>query len=193
MALSNIRSIYGIHSFTPYDRTTNLPFGTVKLLGESSLTLSGEVNSLRGGSSKFPFDVQDGDISAELTFKPKTYPNFLFEVFLGKAPITNSAESLGSVDTITNKNGTSVVATTGIASVGVLSGSEADLKFTKYIVKVITATTVDVFALSDIDFAKGVDKVFEDDTLKITATPLTITTSTPVTIPDFGLELTGDS
>ena len=90
--------------------------------------------------------------------------------------------------------GTSVVvATTGIASVSALAGSTADMKAGLYVVKVVTASTVDVYCLTDIEFANGTDLSFVDDTLKITATPLTIATGVDVTIPSTGVKLTGGS
>lgn len=191
MALSNPRSFFGVHSVAPYDQTTREFKGILKVLGSSSLNFTGEVIPLNGGSSKFPFHVEDGLITAELALTFREYPDFVFELFLGRAVTTNSAEASGSVTSIANVRGTSVVASTGLASVGVESGQEADLKFVKYIVKVVTSTTVDVFASSDIDFARGDNLNYEDDLLKITASPLTITTGGDVSIPNTGLELTG--
>ena len=48
--------------------------------------------------------------------------------------------------------------------------------------------------MTDVSFAKGTDIAYEDDDLKITATPLTIAdTGAVVEIPDTGLELTSGS
>ena len=193
MALTDPRVVFGVDVFTPYSRTSGLPFGTVRVLGTSSVSLSGELVKLNGGSNRYPFAIEDGLITAELSLTVRELPDFLFELFLGKAPTANAAESGGSVTAIANKKGTSVVASTGIASVGIKSGSEVDAKFSKYVVKAVSATTVDVFALSGTDFARGADKVFENDALKITASPLTITMSAAVEVPGFGIELTGDS
>jgi len=192
MALSNPRSIFGVHSVTPYNVSTGEFYGTMKVLQSSSLSLSGELLSLNGGSSKYPWAVEDGLITSELSLSFSQYDDFLFELMLGKAPTANAAEASGSVVALSNKTGT-LVAATGLASVGIKSGSEADLKFSKYVVKAVDATTVDVYAGSDVDFQRGTDGVFTNDLLKITATPLTIATDTAVTIPDHGLELTGGS
>lgn len=194
MALSNPRAIYGIHSVTPYNINTGEFYGTMKVLQSSSLALTGELISLNGGSSKYPWAVEDGLITSELALSFNQYDDFLFELMLGKKPTANAAEASGSITTLTNKNGALVEATTGIASVGIKTGSEADLKFTKYVVKAVDATTVDVYAASDIDFKSGEDKSFESDLLKITATPLTITDTSGVTeVPGYGIELTGGS
>lgn len=194
MALSNPRVIYGVHSFTPYSRTDGLFYGTVKVVKGSSLSLEGELQELMGGSSKFPWAVEDGAIKAEMSLKFAEYPDFLFTLFLGKAPTDNAAETTGYVSTLTNKKGTSLMkATTGIASVAVVTGSEADLKFGRYVVKAVSATTVDVYMGGDIDIARGTNGTMQNDLLKVTATPLTVTTAGNVNVPNFGLKFVGGS
>ena len=194
MALSNPRTIFGVHSFSPYNITTGEFYGTVKVLDSSSLTLSGETIDLTGGSSNYPWAVEDGLITSELSLSFSQYEDFLFEIFLGKSPTANAAEAGGSVTTLTDKLGVIVNATTGIASVDIKSGSETDLKFAKFVVKVVTATTVDVYMSSDADITRGTDGEYQNDLLKITATPLTILDSSGVVeVPGYGVELTGGS
>jgi len=193
MSLGNPKVMYGIHQFTPYDRVTGEPYGTIRILGGASISLSGELVELFGGSSPYSWDVQDGAITAEMSFKPKEIPNFLFHLLLGKAP-TEILANAGNVSALVNILNDSVFdAADGIASVGVKAGSEEDLKFGKYLVKAVSATTVDVYAYTNVDFFRGTDKVYENDLLKITASPLSITKDTAVEVPDFGVELTGGS
>jgi len=191
MALSAPETIYGVHSLTLYDRSNWLPFGILKVLGQLSIDLSGDFNDLFGGSSRYPWDSESGVISAGITGTIKEIPNFAFEKFLGGSATANSAEASGNVGTVTNQFGTSVVASTGLASATALSGSEADLKDGVYIVKAVGATTVDVYCMSDVDFDKGTDTTYETDLLKITASPLTIATGADVTVPSYGFKLTG--
>lgn len=195
MALSTNRIVYGIHSMAPYRRSDGLPYGILKVIGGGALSLSAEFEDLFGGSNKYAWASEAKTISSEFTASVKSMPDFLFELYLAGDAATTAASATGSiVDALANVNGTSVFdASTGIASIGIKAGSEADLKDAKYIVKAVTATTVDVYALTDVAFDKGTDIVFENDALKITASPLTITTATPVTIPNTGLELTGGS
>lgn len=190
MALSSPRILFGVHEFTPYSRSTGEFYGTVRVLASSSLSLSGELIQLNGGSNRYPWDVQDGNITAEISLTVKEYPDFLFELFLGKAPTTDASGTSGNASTLTNVSGT-LVAAVGLASVSVTTA--ADLKFGKYIVKAASATTVDVYASTDVDFRRGTDGEFENDLLKITASPLTITTDTPVAVPGYGVSLTGGS
>jgi len=194
MALPQPRSIFGVHSVTPYNVNTGEFYGTAKVLSSSSLSLAGELIPLNAGSSKYPWAIEDGLITAELSLSFAQYDDFLIELMLGKKPTANAAEAAGSVTTLTDKSGVVVDATTGIASIGVKSGSDADLKFTKYVTKIISGTTVDVYAASDADFARGTDGAFENGLLKITASPLTIPDSgATVEIPGYGLEFTGGS
>lgn len=193
MSLSNPRIFFGVHSFTPYCRDNGLPYGTALVLGQSGFSLSGELASLNGGSNKYPWAVEETNITAELSLTVKQYEEWMMQLFLGKAPTVGAASATGQVSTLTDKKGSIVNSTWGIASVQVKTGSEADLKFTRYVVQVVDAgaETVDVYALSNIDFARGTDTQFENDLLKITASPLTITDGGTVEVPGFGIELIG--
>jgi hypothetical protein len=191
MALSNPRYLFGVHSLAPYNVTTGEAYGIAKVIGTAELALSGELIELFGGSSKYSWGVESGTVATDVNLTLKEYPNFLFELLLGKAVTDNAAEASGSVTAIANKSGTSAVAATGLASVGLKSGSSASVKFAKYVLKVASATTVDVYAMSDVDFARGTDLTYQNDLLKVTASPLTITTGGVVEIPGTGLELTG--
>lgn len=193
MALSTNRIVYGIHSMAPYRRTDGLPYGILKVIGGGALSLSAEFEDLFGGSNKFAWASEAKTIASEFTATVKSMPDFLFEIYLGTdAATTTAAAALGTIrQAIANFKGTSVVAATGIASATVKTGSEADLKDAIYIVEAASATTVDVYALTDIAFDKGTDLEYVDDTLKITSSALTIVASTAVEIPSTGVELTG--
>lgn len=189
MGLSNIRAVFGVHSVTPYSRSTGLPYGTIKCLSGASFSLSGELVKLNGGSYRYPWAVEDGKISAELSFKPSSYEPFLFELFLGKAPTETAADTGSASTALTNKTGSSVMnASTGISAVAI--GSAADLKFGKFAIKANNASQVDVYALSDIDFARGADLDFENDDLKVTSAALTIISGSTISVPQLGVNLT---
>lgn len=148
------------------------------------------------GSNKFAFASEAKTISSELTASVKSMPDFLFEIYMGASVVTTAAAALGTiVDVAVNVKGTSLVdSDTGIVGVTIKAGSEDDLKDMKIVIKAVSATTVDVFSLTDITFDKGADLVFDDDLLKITtAGPLTIATGAATEIPNTGLELTGGS
>lgn len=192
MALSTPRQFYSIHSVSPYNFQNGNFYGSLRVLQNSSIGLTAETIKNTGGSSKFPWGVEVGDMTSEMSLSYSEFPDFVFELFGGNAPTANSAEENGSVTDLTNKSG-SLVDATGLASVGIKSGSESDLKFGKYIVKAVDATTVDVYLSSDADIGRGTNGEYQNDSLKITESPLTITADTAVTVPSFGLELTGGS
>lgn len=190
MALYN-RISYGIHSCTCYRISDHFPYGIFKVLGSGNLSLSSEFNELFGGSNRFPWAVEPGNITTEWTLSVKTLPDFLFELFLG-ADVTETAMSTTSeVSDYEGVAGDSVVGGTGIASVAVTT--EANAKGGLYLIRAASATTVDVYALSDIDFGRGANLGYVDEELKITSSPLTITQNDTVEVPNTGLSLTGGS
>lgn len=194
MSLSNPRSIFGLHSVSPYSRTDGTFYGILKVLKSSSLSMSATNVELHGGSQKFAWAVETGEIKAEVALKVAEYPDFLFTLFLGQTPTTAGISTTGSVSTPANVGGTSMVATTGIASLAVTATTgAADLKFGKYIIKAVSTTTVDVYQSTDLDAGRGTAAPYQDDSLKVTATPLTITTSATTAIPGIGVTITGGS
>lgn len=191
MALSDPRIIYGIHSISPYSRTDGLPFGILKVIGSANLALSSDLEQLFAGSNKYAWAAENKTVSTELTAKVKAYPGFLFSLFLGATVTDVGVDTAGTTSTLTNKLGTSVVATAGIASVAVLAASKANLKFGKYVVKVLTSSTVGIYLLSDIDISRGTDAVYTDDTLALTLSTVTITAATDTDIASLGIKLVG--
>jgi hypothetical protein len=186
MALSAPRTFFGIHSFSPYQRATGEFYGELKVLESSSLSLSGETIDLVGGSSKYPWESADGAISAELSLSFSEYPDFVFTLFLGNAPTTNAAETAGSVSSISNVKGTSVVnASNGIDAIEITSGDDADVKFGKYIIVATAAQTFDLYTGSDVDIGRGTDGTYINDSLLI-ATGLDVSSSDAV-VADWGL------
>lgn len=194
MALSDPRTIFGIHSVSPYNRSTGEFYGIAKVLDNSSITIASELIQLTGGSQKFPWAIENGISTAEISLSVSQYDDFLLEIAYGKAPTANSAEANGSTTTIANVYGTSAVnASTGIASVGLTSGDETDAKFGKYIVKVASSTTVDLYASSDVDFARGTDGSYSSDLLLIEAGITIPGSSATVASANYGIEFTGGS
>lgn len=196
MGLSNRKTVFGVHSVAPYNPTTGKPIGDIaKVVGNLSVNLTGELIQLNGGSLPYPWQIENGIISTETSLLLREYPKFVYESFLGASVTENAAEASGATHDLANKSGSSVVdATTGIASVSVKSGSEADVKTMQLVIEAASATTVNIFALGDVDFNNGTDLEYVDDTLKINSSPITVPGSGgTVDIPNTGLEITGGS
>lgn len=187
MSLSNPRSIFGLHSVSPYSRTDGTFYGILKVLKSSQFTMTGTNVELHGGSQKFAWAVETGEIKAEVSLKVAEYPDFLFTLFLGQAPTTTSAGA-GNVTAPANKLGTSVVSVAGIASLAITTA--ADAKFGKYVIKAASSTTVDIYLSTDLDAGRGTAVPYQNDALKVTATALTLTAAGVTAIPGTGLSIT---
>ncbi len=176
------RLLYGIHSVTPYNTADGTYYGMLRVLKGSELALKGSITELRGGSNRYPWDNEDGAISADLNLDCMEYPDFLFQLFLGKTPSTVNAEASGNVSALTAKLGSSVIASTGfLSSIG--NTTPADFKFGTYVLKVTGATAVKIYWSSNIDALRGTAAGdYTDDTLLIqTISPVTTSLSTVIT------------
>ncbi len=166
MSLSNPRTVFGVHTVTAFRRSDGVPYGMARVLQGSTFKLEGDVIELQGGSNKFSWAVEDGDITAELAFTVSEYPNWLFEVFGGKAPTQGSAETSGNVTAMVDKNGTTVVGATGFLA-AITVGTAADLKTGRYVFKATGPAAGDLYCMSNVDFGRGTSVDFTDDTLKV--------------------------
>lgn len=194
MSLSDPRIVYGIHSVSPYRRTDKTPYGILKVIGSANIALTSDIEQLFAGSNKYAWAAENKTVNTELTAKVKAYPGFLFSLFLGATVTDVSTDTAGTVSTLTNALGTSLVsATTGIASVAVTAANKANLKFGKYVAKVLTSTTIGIYLLSDIDITRGTDAVYTDDNLLLTLSTITIATGATATVADLGIEFVGGS
>ena len=191
MALQEPRIVYGIHSITPYDRSSKLPFGILKVIGSANLALSSDLEQLFAGSNKYAWAAENKTVSTELTAKVKAYPGFLFSLFLGASVVDASADTAGTISTAVNVKGTSIIAATGLASITIKAAQKANLKFGKYVIKALTSTTLGVYLLSDIDISRGTDGIYEDDTLKLTLSTITIASTAGTDVDELGLTMTG--
>lgn len=184
------RIIYGVHSISPYSRTDHTPYGILKVIGSAQLSLSSPVETLYAGSNKYPWAAENKSVATGLKAKVKAYPGFLFQLFLGATVTVVSGDASGTVSTPANKLGTSVIAAAGIATIGVLSASKANLKFGQYVLKALTSSTLGIFLLSDIDITRGTTATYTDDTLLL-VDAISISTTVATNITDLGLVLTG--
>ncbi len=186
MARSEPRGIFGVHGCTPYSRSTGLPYGELRVLKSSSIKLEGELVDLMGGSNKYPWASEEGAITSEMSLSVGEMPNFLYELFLGAAPTEGTADATGNISTLTNKSGTTVQhASNGIASVHLLSGSSANLKFGKYVVVGNGTATFDLYYLTGIDIGRGTDGTFLADNMMV-ASAVAFTASV-ASVPALGL------
>ena len=190
---------YGIHSICPFRISDGRPYGILKVVGGGTLNFSSEFEELFGGSNKNAWAIEAKTISSEWTATVKSMPDFLFELFMGATVVTTAASATGTVDGFANildsASAPVLDATTGIATVTLKASLENDLKDGIYIIVAKTATTVTIYALSDIEFKKlgaSTDLSYLSDDL-IIADDLAIVASTATEIVGLGVEMTGGS
>lgn len=191
MSLGNPRILFGVHSISPYNRTSKLPYGILKVIGSANIALTSDLEQLFGGSSKYAWAAESKTVNTELTAKVKAYPGFLFSLFLGATVTDTGVDTSGTITTAVNQTGTSIIAATGLASVAIKAAQKANLKFGKYVLKALTSTTLALYSYTDIDHARGTDFVYTDDTLLVTLTIGAVSTGATVAMDAAGLELTG--
>ena len=188
--------LFGIHSVTFCELNTGeIVAGGKVQPGSFSINSTQEQVSLTGGQGGFPLDVQPGEASGEVSFALKQLNRGTMEYVFGADYSFTAASTTGTVKDLRNSSGDSVVdATTGIASVALVASEEADLAGGLYVIKAASATTVNVFAATDIDFNKGATKAYADQELsKINDSPLSITSGGSTAITNFGISLEGGS
>lgn len=193
--VTNPRNLFGIHSILFYRRSDRTPYGPpLKVLASGGVDLPADFEDLTGGSEKFVLASEAKTITPEMKVTTKDYADYLYEIFMGATVVKNAAEASGNVSALTNYKGTSAFdAVTGIASIAATAGDEADLKFGRYVVKVISATTVNILISSDIDFRRGTVVNYQDDSLKVLAADVTVVSGGPTVIASLGLTITGGS
>ncbi len=190
--------IYGIHSVCILNRDAGfLPVegGYMEILGNANFNQAIESMNLTGGSSLDPYAVENGIRTTEFSMTVRQFNKGQFEKFAAALSSSTAASTTGTVGSILNTKGTSVFdATTGVASVAATSSDEGDLKEGTYFIKAMSATTINLYMTTDIDFLEGTDVQFQDQALKLLASDLTVPgTGGTVAAPDFGLTFTGGS
>ncbi len=188
---------FGVHSVALLNRSAGfLPYtdGIFEIVGNVNFNSGKELVSLLGGSNPYPFAVEEGASSAEISMTVRQMNRALLENALAAITTAINSSTTGSIGTLYNSYGSSVkVATTGIASVSILSGSEANIKSGIYLVKAISSTTVNIYATTNLEFLRGTDVEFQDGDGKLLASNLTITTGGNTDVSSLGIRLTGGS
>ena len=194
MSLSNPVGQFGVHSVCFYNRSTGIPITYLRVLGGAEVSFESEFTDLMGGSNLYNWDSEISAITSDVNLTAREYEAGAMELLLGGTLTENAAEATGAIEDLANVNGTSVYGSAGISDVALSTAtgeSTDDLKEGKYVIKAVSSSTVDIYALSDVDFQNGTDKTYVDDTLKITSSPLTITASSDTVVSGYGFTLTG--
>jgi len=190
--MSDIKYSFGVKALIFYNRTTLKPVGVFRVISSVEYASETEQLLLQGGHRNGAWAAEAGEPTQTLTATLKQFPNFYFtEMNNADLTTTLSEDTSGFIGTIANKSGTSVVnATTGIASVSIISGSEALVPLGRISVVAASATTVDVYLLGDV--ASGALPV--TDELTLLGSGITIADSgATVDLASYGIRITSGS
>ena len=189
MALTAPVTIFGVHSLTLLEQTTFLPLRTFKVVGDLTLPFETDLETLYGGSNRFAWEAEPKTIKTDMAVTLKSFDNELFTYLQGATVVAGTAETGGGIVAATNRYGTSVIAATGLVGVTVLTASKANLKAGLYIIKAASATTIEVYAATDVDFSAGTALPLLTDTMKVLAAT-SITTGATVDVATLGITIT---
>jgi hypothetical protein len=187
--------LFGLWSLTLKDRVTMLPQAFFKAIGEFSFPNEADMVDFVAGGDKFIRASEPGHFKSDGVFMVKEFLPKTYQYLGGATSAQGVAEPTGAVTALAAGQGTSIIAATGLASVALTPGSTADLKFGNYTIVATSASSVDVYCDTDIDFGGvftgGAVASFQNDSLKITTTPETISSGTTTPIAGFGIGLVG--
>lgn len=158
MALSPRISRFSIKGVAPYDRATGIPYGVAEVIGSGGLDLTGEMVSLQGGASRYPWNNAHGYVEPKMTINFKEFHNFLYQLCLGVTPTSKDATE-GLIENFKNIGEGNTLA--NIYS-GATIGDKANLKYGTYTGKITTTITTLAKGTSE-EFDAG-DKLYFDST-----------------------------
>ena len=188
--------LFGEHSITFLDYVTKIPRKTIKVIAETTLPFSADVEVLYGGSNKYAWEAEAKYVKPEGALQFKQFDSDIYE-WLANAAITSTTvagtavpSTTGVISTPVNVKGTSMFATTGMVAPTITSGKNADLKEGLYVVEAVTSNTYNVYTTTDYDFQSGSQTYLIDNTLKIVSAQA-MATGVAQTISNFGLTITG--
>jgi hypothetical protein len=164
-------------------------------VGDAELTFNPSSEDLYGGSSQVPLDSVVTRLDPKFKIKLKYQPSYIYTLY-GGAKVTKIPGSPdGTIEALKNSLGESVLnPETGIESVSLKAGNQENLKVGRYLVEAAGATTVHVYALTNLNFlTRGQQIGFKDDRQRITQDPLSILQGVKTEVPGTGVELTGGS
>ena len=181
------RTFFSVGGAVCYNRTTKLPLGKIDIVSGSSLELTGELVSLKGGPNPYSWNVAKGYVEPKITLNCKEKPTFLYDLVLG-VKSEKSKNSDGMISDIMNVVGSSLQGDDTITGVTVLE--KDNLKFGRYVVVAVSATTFDVYLSTNIDQRRGMALTFNDaNLLKLNSTPYELADGKNVDITELGITL----
>jgi len=183
MAIEKVRDFFGVKYLIPYNVTSRKPLVVLRAIGEISFENERENIPLQGGHTEAPWDMEPGQPTPSMSGTVREYPAELYEVLETVTIVNNNAEASGSVNNITNHQGTSIFGgANGISNVTANPSQLANLIFGEYVFRASAAQTLELYI-------NGLTDTFERIDGRHVAT-ISTTGAGSVQINDAGIVLT---
>lgn len=193
MSESIARNIQGIHDVRFFSRTDWSSIAHFRVLGDVNIEMSAEFAELKGGSNLFVWDSAISAFNPKVSIVCREMSADIVSALADGNVTEYAADANGDVLFEANVSGSTIYdATTGIATITALSGSESNLKEGWYVAAYSAAAKVKIYALSSAGFSQGTDITYDNDD-GYTGDDITITTGGNTDITDLGLRFTGGS
>jgi hypothetical protein len=192
MAKTESYKVFGAADIVGYDRTTHEILFCVQAIGDVNSDFTAEIEDLVGGANNYPLAKAVKSFKSSCKATIKEYNPALMEILTGGTKTLHTVSTTGDVTDEANVVGTSLYGSAGFSAVAVVTGDEADQKEGWFMALAASTTTIDIYAYNPQGLARGTSVTIQDDYNKITASPLTIpsTTGAELTCADLGIKFT---
>ena len=152
MSIEKVRDFFGIRYLIPYNLTTHKPLVVLRAVGEVSYENEVSQVELLGGHTDAPHDIEFGQPSPTLTGVIREYPAEIYQLMEKSTVTENTAETSGSVGSVTNGQGTTVFGgAVGLSNITANPAQLSNLKFGKYVLVATSTTVLDLHIAGDVD------------------------------------------
>jgi hypothetical protein len=178
----------GLHNLTLKDYVTDQPIIMFKRIIDISLPGKVDTEAIMGGDIRYAAEAEPKNAKSMGTLGFREWPEELYEYLMNAQVTTGTPEIAGFVSALLAVNGASIInATNGIVSIALDSANTAKLRTGGYTLVATSASAVALYVDTDVDFKRG--DVYPTKTGLLTATPITISGSTPISL-GYGVQVT---
>lgn len=177
--------LFGTKEVALFDRRTGKPFGLSKWIDQQNIDATRDTIKLMTGAYGAPVKAISGDGEHSLSITFSHFDSWMCYPLFGVDPTEFASSANPTVGPKENISGVSLNGTTVAAS----TTNAANAKFGRYIVIATATAKVNIYGLSSVDFNRGTKVDFIDNSLKLLATDITVTTG-GVEVPSLGIKLT---
>jgi hypothetical protein len=194
MARQPQTGVFGVQSVTFSNQQTKIPIAQLKVPAELNFPFEADLVDLFGGANKFVLEAEPAYFKSTVTMQFKQFDAALYKILSGATITTNvtpnTTGTLGTPEAIVTNGATNTVTdvTKGIASTAITAA--VDLKVGRYIIVAMSSSTVDIYAITDLEANMGTNTMtYADNTLLVIGSPFTLSNAA-TTITGLGFSIT---